>query len=1264
MAKKKWLCLILVLCMLLPMALTACNPEATPTATPGADATPTPAGADPSAKPSTDPGANPGGDVTAEVVETLFSSNGMNGNYQYKGKFYTDYTTLAEAQTAAHALAVELAAEGITLLKNENNALPLTADETDITLLGIRNARMIRSGFGSGSGGGSAISTLLADAMTAAGYHINPPPLEMYDKEMRMMREDLVLELGQEYYGPSITGTYAAYDDAAILVFSRTGAENYDLATNNAAGHSNPDDHALMLDDNEKALVKHAKANFDKVIVLINSSNIMQIPELDEPKTDSNLGVDAILWVGGVGQDGCTAIAHILNGDITPSGHTVDLWEKDFTKSPTFTNFGLNTQNKDESGNRMDTFYYGPDGNITKFANLEYREGIYYGYKYYETKYADEGEAGYENVLYPFGYGLSYTTFDWELDGVAATGTIDSAAQSVTLRVRVTNTGNVAGKDVVQLYVNPPYTKGGIEKAAANLMGFAKTKLLQPGESEVVTVSCYAQEFASFDWNDANSNGFKGYELEAGDYIISARRNSHDEVLSVTRTIATGIQCKTDLVSGKEIAPVFTGDFASVNDSLLGGMISRADGLRQPAAATKADRTLDAATLADYESQFEYYSYMDEKTDPWYVEKLPTSWTQSTDGTAKLTLNLRDMAGVPYTEPTINDNNELVLATDKDSQKWEQFMNQFTWEELCSLPANPDNIIERLGAISYAIPRGGTVPAPSYKYSDPDGPINAGGIQFPSNPIVAGTYNKELAHELGVMVGNLLLLNGSRGWRGAGADIHRSPFSGRNFEYYSEDGVQAGLIGAEVTKGVTSKGVIAHFKHFFGNDQETFRADYGGVFTWATEQTLREQTAKPFEYIIKYGGTLGLMTAFNRIGKWSQTTNYATHELLLNQEWDFQGSTESDAWAKQFVPANLMVRGGDDELLTSDSSFPPCALERGWWDADANCVRVAANAEEYQGYNAGVGSMLSPTHYYAVRKCAQRLLQTMANSAVNNNGFDTTGSGETVDLVLTKGIYNQIALTIPGKTTDATFSFAADVVWPDGMSFNPENGILSGVPTGKPTAITDEEGNTTGTVDVKSVSGSFNADNWLKDLKVTFNFSFVSDIQVNGENLTDDTVYTVKTGEAFNATVAAENLTYGSQLAITNSSNRRIMNAYLAEDGAWYNRDEDKSAADIVTLGDMKYDESASRIYKIEVTGLPEGMKVEKVNTMEMGWAARSAYEVNTSAKISGSASKAGTYEVTVTIYVPHVSKGTNPWMRASGTTLTQYSQTFTLVVE
>ncbi|MCI9031021.1 MAG: hypothetical protein HFK09_00655 [Clostridia bacterium] len=1262
-----------------------------------------------------------------------------DGNLPYDGKFYMDYPDLATAQKAAHELAVQVAAEGDVLLKNEDGALPLADTERKVTLLGIRNARMVRSGFGSGAGGGSAISTLLADSMEREGFSINRKLLSHYTKQIGLMVEDNILELNPNTYGASLTSTYASYNDAAVLVFSRTGAENFDIATNRAPGYADEDAHKLQLDDNERLLVKHAKENFKKVIVVINSSNIMQIPELNAPKS-TEYGVDAILWVGSVGQDGTDAIAKILTGEVNPSGHTVDLWEKDFKKSPTWTNFGTNTQNK-VGNERLDAVYYDKDGNVSKFADVEYREGIYYGYKYYETRYTDntDKEEAYENVLYPYGYGLSYTTFDWVLDNVSATGNITGADSQITMRVWVKNSGLVPGKDVVQVYYSAPYFENGIEKAAVNLVGFGKTKLLQPGESDVVTITFNAQDMASYDWNDANSNGFSGYELEAGDYKIVAAHNSHEAAqlamgeadatlktdyktadgttsmsrkgFSVTRTVAqaagdtatngkTGINCETDLVTGKKIENVYFAekedgtkvveaiagtdgkdniagilshkDFRSVNASLTKGMISRSDegGLKQPEPASKEDRTLSDEVLADWNSQSQYFSYQDKETDPWYVKAAPTSWDQATDGTKALTLTLADVAGLDYVEYVLKDGvptlPENMTQAQKDANAtWERFMNQFTWEELCSLPSNANNIIERLGSIS--LDRNGK---PSYKYGDPDGPINAGGVQFPSNPILAATYNTALAEEEGRMVGNLLVLNGSGGWRGAGADIHRSPFSGRNFEYYSEDGVTSGIIGAAVTKGVTEKGIIAHFKHFFGNDQEAYRADYGGVFTWATEQQIREQMAKPFEYIIKYGGTIGLMNSFNRIGKWTQSTNFATHERLLNQEWDFKGSVEGDMWAKEFVPLNLGVRGGDDELLTSDSGYPAGALERGKWDATKKTVLVAKDAAEYEkngGYlsDKGVGTLESPTHYFSVRKCAQRLLQTMANSVVNQNGYAQV---ETVKYTLTKGIYNSIVLDIPGKTNDATFTFKDDVVWPKGMTYNAETGILSGMPEEDTAA---------------DVAGTFTCDGWItKNPKnVLFKFTIETDLLFGTTAIANGgEVKTTAAALASGVTIQANQLKYGAQIMLAGKnawtgaisiSNQRITNAYCYE-GKWYHRDEDKSAADILTLGQVMpggfsgTEEQLAELdnyhlYGFEVEGLPNGLTATKVETDELGWMGKATYKVNTSLQLKGTVA-AGKYTVTVTLKAPYVSKSTNPWMSPNDSEL-NYTVTFTIVV-
>ncbi len=1194
-----------------------------------------------------------------DIVETFFTSTGtQSGFLDTEGKFYADYESLDDAQTAAHDLAEEIAAEGFVLLKNADNALPLQSYEMNVSLLGIRTVDVLRSGFGSGSGtrGLAGDSVTLSEGMQQAGFVVNPSPILLYEQQRALLPDGYnILEVPTSKYSQSLISSFAAFDDAAIITFSRSGGENVDSAMLNVPGHSDPTEHYLELDDNEEALITLAKQHFEKVIVLINSSNIMEIPELNAEKTDSNLGVDAILWVGSVGQDGTKAIGKILNGSINPSGHTVDLWENDFTLSPTYTNFGLMSQNKDGEGNPLDTMYYDENGDMTDFASVEYREGIYSGYRYYETLYADAADsaaqdAAYENVLYPFGYGLSYTTFEWTLDNVADDAKITAANQTVTMRIRVKNTGSVAGQDVVQIYYSAPYTPGGIEKSATTLIQFGKTKLLQPGESEILTIQFVAQEIASFDWNDANDNDYKGYELEAGNYVISANRDSHTPVLSVNRTVDDTILCTTDLVSGEEITPIFSqdDDFTTVNDSLLGGMISRADGLRQPDPASKADRTLSAEEFAWFLAQSNYYSYQDEVTDPWYVSDLPDLWDQADSGTTdELLITLADMAGVPYVEPKIVDG-EVVLATDEDSLKWEEFMNQFTWEELVALPANPNSGVDRANIAGY---------------SDPDGPINAGGIQFPSNPIVAATFNQELAFELGEMVGNLLLLNGSSGWRGAGANIHRSPFSGRNFEYYSEDGVMTGLIGMNVSLGVVSKGIIAHFKHFFGNDQETYRADYGGVATWETEQTLREITAKGFEYIIKYGRVTGLMTSFNRVGGVVNTTNWAVHEALLNQEWGFEGSTECDAWAKEYVPLNLAIRGGDDQSLTRDTNYPPNMIERGVWDPVENCVRVAADETEY---DAGQSTMLSPTHYFAMRKVAQRLLQSSANSLVNKNGYNDV---VVLDLVVEKGIYTDDTFLILDDNTSAVFSIPDPVegVWvegPEGLTFDPETGKITGRAT---------------TEGVTEIEGTVDIDGWIKDVPALVRITVVSPFQFNGSTIDEAATTTITVNEEFTGVFDSDTMTYGSIGPVGDpiqgspwappSPNVIIVNAYIsAIDGQKYHRDEDKSAADIITIGIEDVDMASSEafgLYGYSYTGdLPTGMTLEEVMGIYVGYAKRAGYEVPVGFELSGTPTETGTFTFTVTLTVPVVGKSTNPWIIASGTKVLTYEQSYTIIVE
>lgn len=905
----------------------------------------------------------------ASMADTVTPTGNPYGFAGTDGMYYADYMTLADEQQAAKELNIEIGAEGFVMLKNENNALPLKKGGY-VSLFGMHSVSLIHST--SGSAGGSTGANDIAEstlemAMENAGYKVNPKLVDLYTKHKTL--GTTANELPMDYYSKATISTYNGYDDAAVIVFSRCGSEAADKKISNVPDHSNPADHELMLDDNEKALVKHVKQYYaDKpVIVLINSSNIMQIPELAEPKATSEYGVDAIFWVGNTGNNAIEAIGKLISGEINPSGHTVEVWEKDFTKGPTYTNFGQQAQNTDADGKPMDAYYY-HNGEPTKYATVEYREGIYVGYKYYETLYDDaqDKEAAYSNVLYPFGYGLSYTSFDWELVA-SENNTITDAWQKMAMQVKVTNTGKAAGKDVVQVYANPPYTKGGIEKASANLVGFAKTDLLQPGESQVVTINWVAQDMASFDWNDANANDFVGYELEAGAYEITARRNSHDVVLAETYTIADGIHCPVDYTSGKEIKPLFVDDFTSVKDSLLENKISRANGLAQPAPASVADRTLTDDELKMLDDQFTYRSYMDQGYEDWFVEEdgIPSTWTQQVahEENTSAPLSILDMTGVDF-ELRVADG-AVQQGTDEGSAKWEAFMNQLTWEEMCSLVRNGGGVQE----ISYV---------GVHKIGASETPLQlGGGTLWVCPPILAASFNVELAEREGVMIGNEALFKGVAYWQGNAMNIHRSPLSGRNVEYYSQDGVHNGVFAAAVSAGVTSKGVTCHIKHMMLNDQESYRDLNGGVGVWADEQTIRELYAKPFEYALKSGNATGVMGSFNRIGNINSQLNTAV-KALVRDEWNNRAIFETDAWQGTYCPIDLMVRQGNTQILGSGSSLPVVDLETGVWDAEANCVRVS---------DGGEGTFASQTHYAAVRVAAQEILWNYSNSNAIKNGY-------------------------------------------------------------------------------------------------------------------------------------------------------------------------------------------------------------------------------------------------------------------------------------
>ena len=901
----------------------------------------------------------------------------------------SESAAVEEAQQASKQISIALEKEGAVLLKNENNALPLQKNGCKVTLLGYKaqNIQVGGGGSGSGSPGSYGIpQATLQYGMEQAGFIVNTEVLDYYAE----MSSDT--ELSPSEFPESVKDSYKSYNDAAILVFARTGSEGSDLLMSNVTGHSNAEDHYLQLSDAEIELVKEAKANFPKVIVLLNTGNVMEMGDLNEAKTDDNLGVDAILWIGHVGNDGAEAIGKLLNGEVSPSGHTVDIWPKDFKQDPTWTNFGSQTQVGLDN-----TIYVGDEA--TNFHAVEYREGIYIGYRYYETVAADmnsaesgSGDAWYSNaVVYPFGYGLSYTDFQWELcEDIAPEAVIESANSTITLKVKVTNVGKVSGKDVVQVYATAPYTAGGIEKAHKVLVGYAKTDLLKPGQSEIVTIQFVAQDMASFDWNDQNYNEFYGYELEAGTYTLTIGGNSHDDRPTVQRIVAEDILCPTDYATGAEITPVFSQtdgkyeDFNTTNDALLDNMISRENGLTQPAASTKEDRTYSQAWLDAVESTRVYNVADDQETDIHYVNAVPEGWTQAAshaEDYSDVTTKIFDMSGVDFVQSVLNDG-EVTVASDEGTAKWEAFLNQLTWEELCQLASQ--GCYARLAVPSIGMiyqndvdgpaQMGGTlVSGATINYGDVTGGlISSKQTLWVNEVVIASTWNQELAKEQGIANGNEAILACNSGWYGPGANTHRSPFGGRNFEYYSEDPYLSGTIGAAVVAGATEKGLVVYAKHMFLNDQETNRG--AGLFSYVTEQTIREIYLRPFEYMIKQGGAMGFMEYMGRLGNVPVYGNYAFNTDIMRREFGFKGILLTDAWSGGgFSTMDYMLRSGLDLPLGIGSIIGPVnnpeqtadRLTIGEWNAEKNMVYV--------------DGVPSPTHYYAVRTAAQHVLYATAN---------------------------------------------------------------------------------------------------------------------------------------------------------------------------------------------------------------------------------------------------------------------------------------------
>ena len=854
------------------------------------------------------------------LMDTLFGSQRPIYSDEVTSVYPTQKATnKAEAFANAQEVNLKLAEEGFVLLKNENAALPMNKGAR-ISVFSKNSVNLSYGGSGSG-GFDTSNNKNLYESLNDAGFVTNPTLKNFYESSQSgpvrtANSSDLdngdnqkiaTAETPQSKYTDAVRNSYADYSDAALVVITRIGGEGFDLPRyqGDSEGAVSPDSHYLELDQNEiDLLTAVTDGTFKRVVVVFNTPSSFEATFLKDSAYAAFADkIDAAVWIGFTGSNGITALGEILNGDVNPSGRLVDTWAADFTKNPSFVNFGTgclpDTTDKYDGG-----MYY----------SVDYEEGIYVGYRYYETRGETDGEDWYNaNVVYPFGYGLSYTTFDWTV-GDASASEIELGT-TITVPVTVKNTGSVAGKEVVQLYASAPYTLGGIEKAHKVLVGFAKTKLLQPGESETVTVSFDPYSAASYDYRDANSNGFSGYELGAGEYTLYVSRNAHESEKAIALNLAADVQIGTDPTTDSEVVNRYTDseDFLD-SDWQLDAMLSRADWegtwptpqTAQQHAGT--DRLYEEIRSEEHNNPTDF----DSEEYPWFGEE-PT-------------LTLRDL--LPSAEA---EGYEPVVSY--DDERWEELMMGCDEEEMIALINNGAYHTLAMESVGLPATIHGDGPSGFTCFMSKE-QVN-GTCQYVSEPVMASTWNINLMNELGEAIGE----EGNIGDKATGqpyssiyapgVNIHRSPFGGRCSEYFSEDPFISGMMGAAEVQGIQSRGVLPTVKHFVANEQETHRS-IGGDLSWLSEQALREIYLKPFEYTVKLGETRGIMTSFNRIGTRWTGGDYRLLTEILRNEWGFNGLVICDfnTIPQYMIPRMMFYAGGSLDLATQQSAM--------WTDCDTS----------------------------------------------------------------------------------------------------------------------------------------------------------------------------------------------------------------------------------------------------------------------------------------------------------------------------------------
>ena len=858
-----------------------------------------------------------------------------------------------ETNEEAAEVAEEIMEDGIVLLKNES-LLPLN-ETKKLNIFGWESINPAYGGAGSGGINDLYDIVSLNQGLENAGFSINQELVDFYNNygadnpEMSIQKQSWTLpEPPVDTYSDELIKSAKEYSDVAVVVLSRKAGEGHNdipMDVRKAAYDNNSDEyddfpegeHYLQLSQTERDMVDMVCSNFDNVIVIYNGANQFELGFADEYPQ-----IKSVVWCPGTGNVGFNALGKVFSGEVNPSGKTPDTFIYDMTTAPWW-----NNAEKTEYTNLADMAVEGMNAGTAQVyapAFTNYVEGIYVGYKYYETA-AQEGAIDYDKtVQYPFGYGLSYTEFEQKM------GELEEKDGQISVDVEVTNTGDVAGKDVVEVYYKPPYTNGGIEKSSANLIEFEKTNLLQPGESQTVTVTFSIEDMASYDENNA-----KAYVLEKGDYVISINSDSHTVLDQKTYTAAT------DVVYEEENKRV-SDDTAATNvfEDAKGDVtyLSRADHFANYEEATAAPASAELGE--PYASEYHLNSNFDKTTYLNDEDVMPT--TGADNG-----LTLEDMRDADYDDP-----------------RWEKLLDQLTVDEMA-------NMIAMAGYQTAAMDSVGKVATLDF-----DGPaaINnnftgVGSIGFPIEVVVASTWNKELAQAWGECMGKISQEMGAEGWYAPGMNTHRTAFGARNYEYFSEDGVLAGNMGANAVEGARKYGVYSYIKHF-----ALYEGNAKMVSVWSNEQAIREIYLKPFEISVKQGGANAVMVSWSFLGdKWTGESSNLMN-TVLRDEWGFRGMALTDFFRNNghgFMNADAALANGVDAMLST-----------------------------FNGEENNVANPEHPTSVLQMRNACKNVMYTVVSSWAYDGEHEKTGmenwkkAGIGIDIVMALFMAGMEVLVIRG----------------------------------------------------------------------------------------------------------------------------------------------------------------------------------------------------------------------------------------------------------